>query len=256
MPLHISAEGACITNHGPVKTVNEDACLVDRVVSMISLQQAESFALFPLRTLAVADGIGGHKAGEQASSLVVGTIAKCQDFSVSTLYNLLCQTNHALFEMASQEEALQWMGATVAGLAVTDQGLVAFNVGDARVYQVQSGALTQVTLDDSLEELLKQVDPSELPPDLPRGGHVLTQSLGGTAEMRELEPHFYSIAEPAGRFLLCTDGLSSVVPHATIDQIMRENPDPADCVNALFVESMATGGTDDVTIVVMDLKLH
>lgn len=253
MPLHLTARGACITNQGPVKNVNEDACLVDRVVSMTSLEQGVPFEISPLRSLVVADGIGGQHAGEEASKYLISNLAQREDLTHAGLYYWLCQMNQTLFEMANADQSLRWMGATIAGLAVTEQGLMAFNVGDARVYQVMEGSLVQLTTDDSLEELLKHVDPSELPPDLPQGTHVLIQSVGGASEQVDLEPHFFTIANPTGRFLLCTDGLSSVVPHAAIETIIRDTQSPSECVNALFMESMVTGGMDDVTVVVMDI---
>jgi PPM family protein phosphatase len=253
MPLHLIARGACITNQGPVKNVNEDACLVDRVVSMTSLEQGVPFEISPLRTLVVADGIGGQHAGEEASRYLIASLAQREDLSYAGLYHWLCQMNQNLFEMANADRNLRWMGATIAGLAVTEQGLMAFNVGDARVYQMVENSLLQLTTDDSLEELLKHIDPSELPPDLPQGIHVLVQSVGGAPEQVELEPHFFNLSTPTGRFVLCTDGLSSVVPHNIIESIVRETKATSECVNALFMESMATGGMDDVTIVVIDV---
>ena len=182
----------------------------------------------------IADGMGGHAAGEVASLLAV----KCLSFLMETadtegaVRQSLQATNLALFDAMQQRPDLAGMGTTVAGIRFLGGEAVCFNVGDSRVYLSHTGGLRQVSEDHAVD------------------GHALTQCLGGWSS-EPLRPAVSILPlVPSSRILLCTDGLTNMVADERISEFVR-SPDPA---AKLIEAALAAGGADNATVVVIEVS--
>jgi serine/threonine protein phosphatase PrpC len=258
LPLQLIVRGAWITNRGKVRSNNEDACLAGQTHSQVCQEQAVGFELSKGTpwTLAVADGIGGHNAGEQASQRLIASLALHRECSTAGITQLLHDLNMEFCTLGRMNPTLAGMGAAVAGLCLGPDGLFAFNVGDARVYRQQDSALTQITRDDSLAQVLE--DAGQLEPDSVRGKglHVLMQSIGGRYSHQTIDPHIHTLSVgSASRFMLCTDGLTDMVPVEIMEKILSQTKVALAATNQLFAAAIAAGGRDNVTIIVADLEV-
>ncbi|MBT0994750.1 serine/threonine-protein phosphatase [Cellulomonas sp. DKR-3] len=226
------------TDRGLVREVNEDALLAYPPVFL------------------VADGMGGHDAGDLASRIAVEEFAQLAGQSAATADDI-----HSCFARTSARIRGEFTGGrqggtTVAGVAVTVHDDTAywlvFNVGDSRVYRWSEAELEQVSVDHSVvQELLDQgrieaVDASTHPER-----HVLTRALG-TGD--EPEPDYWLL--PAGlhdRLLICTDGLTRELDDADIARVLEGVSDAQDAANELVRRSLDAGARDNVSAVVVDV---
>ena len=251
------ANGAWICHTGKVRKVNEDACLFGGIFSGASTSA-------PMRAtasgkgwiIAVADGIGGHRAGAYASREVLASLAELTEFHPEGVAETLEETNRRLQQIGRIRPELEGTGAVVAGLVLGKDGLFAFNVGDARLYQQQEGQPQLITRDDSVEQFL--VNEGLLKAhDGVRSVfmHALTQCIGGSSDSHAVKPHFYPLkVVEAARFLLCTDGLTDMLAGTEIQSYLVPRRKPAAAVQALFSAAMAAGGRDNITIAVVDAE--
>jgi protein phosphatase len=207
------------------------------------------------RLLAIADGMGGHAAGEVASKLVIGVMESLdEDRNFADLLGELRDTVHEanvrIAEAVRKNGELEGMGTTLTALRFigTQVGLV--HVGDSRAYLLRGDLLSQITHDDTYVQFL--VDSGKITPDEakdhPRKSVILRALLGA-----EVEPDV-SIREarPGDRYLLCTDGLTDVVSPETIGETLRI-PDPQESADRLVDLALRGGGPDNVTVIVADV---
>jgi serine/threonine protein phosphatase PrpC len=200
----------------------------------------------PLRApvvAAVADGLGGHAAGEVAAALTVRRLAAGAQLltDADAVARLLHEINDDLYRLAAEDPARAGTGATVAGLVLTPHETLWFNVGDARAYREDGGYLGQVSVDDS--------------PTSPAGATgtgttstVVTQSLGGAPVPTAMHPHVgCRPGTDPDRWLLCSDGLSDLVPIATMERLLRDNDDLR-AVRELWAAAMNASGRDNISI--------
>ena len=232
------------TDTGRVRTANEDSIL----------------AVAPV--FAVADGMGGHAAGEVASGLAVAAVSRVVPAgSHPTLAGLVAAVqaaNQAIHDRAGQDLVLRGMGTTlcaIARLAPTDDGeprLAIVNVGDSRVYALHDHQLSQVSRDHSFVEDL--VAAGEITPEEARfhpQRNVVTRALGID---RYVEVDTWELTVRAGdRFLLCSDGLSNEVADATIEELLNSTTDPQAVADELVRRANAHGGRDNVSVVIVDV---
>lgn len=226
------------TDRGRVREVNEDALLAYPPVFL------------------VADGMGGHDAGDLASRIAVEEFAQLAGQPAASSDDV-----HACFSRTSARIRTEFTrgrqgGTTVAGVAVTEHDggwyWLVFNVGDSRVYRWSDGTLAQVSVDHSVVQEL--MDAGDLTPAAARRHperHVLTRALG-TGEPPE--PDYWLL--PAGvddRLLICTDGLTRELTDAEIGAVMRAVDDPQDAAARLVQEALQRGGRDNVSAVVVDV---
>ena len=237
MPLTISAGAA--TDVGRVRTVNED-----------------SFCVRP-RLYAVADGMGGHAAGDRASQIAVAALtdlAGTGPFDVTDLHRVLAEANDAMIEESRTIDAPRGMGTTVAGVAVVtvsgaDQWAV-FNIGDSRVYRYEDAELRQVTVDHS--EVQEMIASGRLDPAAARTyprRNVVTRSLGVSGV--ESADTWLLPMQPDQLFLICSDGLTGEVDDAEIAACLDERAAPDETARRLVDLAVAAGGSDNVTVVVL-----
>lgn len=231
---------AAATHVGRVRDHNEDAVHVGTTV------------------FAVADGMGGHAAGEVASGIAVAAIAEIADLpdlTVARIVDTVTLANRRILASAARHPEQTGMGTTIAGLALVTVGnaphWAVFNLGDSRVYRFLDGWLRQVSVDHS--EVGELLDAGLLTPAEARvhpARNVVTRSLG-----RDPMCHVDTWVFPpyAGeRFVMGTDGLSNELEPDEIAALLRANPDPARAAHALVAAAVAAGGRDNVAVVVVD----
>ncbi len=205
---------------------------------------------------AVADGMGGHAAGEVASEAAVRALGvawhACVDPTPGALAEAARAANRAVWEKAQGDGGLRGMGTTLVAVALIGEHLAVINVGDSRVYRLHDGDLSQVTTDHSLvAELVAEgqihSDEAEFHPQR----HVLTRALGVDADVG-VDLHTLD-ARPGDRLLLCSDGLSREVSDSQVAATLRRVEDPAAAARELVSEAKAQGGNDNITVVVVDV---
>jgi serine/threonine protein phosphatase PrpC len=251
------ASGAWICHTGKVRKVNEDACLFGGAFGGASTSAPMKAALKKsFWVIALADGIGGHRAGAYASREMVAGLDAASEFSCTAIGNVLHETNRKLHEVGREKPEFEGTGTAVVGLVSGPDGLFGFNVGDARLYRQQTGKLTQITDDDSVERMLIQEGLLEATDGVrSKYMHALTQSVGGSAEYHPLDPHFYPLAvKGSARFLLCTDGLTDMISLKAIESYIVPQLKPVAAVQSLFSAAMEAGGRDNITIAVVDVE--
>ena len=229
------AQISAFTHRGRVRAQNEDTIVVGDWVSPPEMDTPRVFRqpLSAPLVCAIADGMGGHSAGEVASRTAAQAVAGAGELaSLERVRACLQQIDDALNHMMVEDVALAGMGTTIAGLVLRDP-LIWFNVGDSRLYDCSGGRLAQVSVDDT--------------PAGPRSG-LITQSLGGGLPEAPV-PHVGAapLTLPA-RFLLCSDGVTDMLEDDDIADCLAL-PD-ADAVLQLFDLAMRAGGMDNVSVVV------
>ncbi|MFC0081449.1 Stp1/IreP family PP2C-type Ser/Thr phosphatase [Aciditerrimonas ferrireducens] len=225
---------------GRVRTVNEDRLL-------------ESVALF-----AVADGMGGHAGGEVAAGLAIEVLQRrfAADPTARGLVEAVRAANRVVFDRSLEDSEVRGMGTTLAAAALvpTEDGdrLVVVNVGDSRVYRYRDGQLEQMTTDHSVaEELVARGELSEAEAAVHPQRHILTRALGVAPEV---DVDAWELAPAEGeRFLLCSDGLTNEVGQEQIATVLAEVPDPQAVADRLVAMANQHGGSDNVTVVVVDV---
>lgn len=232
-------ESAAATHAGLVRTVNEDA-----------------FLALPGLVL-VADGMGGHAAGDVASALVVHTfdpLGGADHRQAGDVVKAIGEANRAILAEARRHPEKLGMGTTLSGLAVVDeagaQHWLVFNVGDSRVYRIEDGNARQLTVDHS--EVAELVASGRLSRGAVRTHplrHVITRSLGSTPP-----PYADTWLVPVAAgdlFLVCSDGLTDELDDAQIAALMLESPDVRVAATNLVEAAVRAGGRDNITVVVV-----
>ena len=206
----------------------------------------------------VADGLGGHNAGEVASALAVEAVLAGTADGVEgpeQFGNAIGAANRAVFDASQQDTGLHGMGTTVTAIVALPGpgGRVAVaNVGDSRTSLYRAGDFIRVTKDHS--RVQEMIDAGEISPDDEWGhpyGNVLTRAVG-------LEPHvevdvYVITAEPRDRFLLCSDGLIDEVREEDIAEALWRHRDPQECADRLVDMANEAGGHDNITVIVVDV---
>jgi protein phosphatase len=208
------------------------------------------------RLLAVADGMGGMAAGDVASNVVIAAMAPLDedvpgDAMVDALRSAVETANQQLRDATDANPALEGMGTTLTAMLFSGSRFGLVHVGDSRAYLLRDGEFVQVTKDDTYVQML--VDEGRISAE-EASSHpqrsLLTRALDG----RDIDPE-YSVRQalPGDRYLICSDGLSSVVSAETIGQTLREYVDPAQCVDRLVQLALRGGGPDNVTVIIADV---
>lgn len=202
----------------------------------------------------VADGMGGHKAGDYASAYTVNAIEREVEMSedqqpVKILNNAVRCANREIFEKARAEEDFAGMGTTVVVATVTDNVLVVGNVGDSRLYVI-SDTIKQVTKDHSLvEEMIKvgeiKREDARLHPDK----NIITRAVGAEADV--IVDFFEVELNDRDVVLMCSDGLTNMVPDEEILSIVKSKNDVKDIADELVSIANHNGGKDNIGVVVL-----
>lgn len=251
------ASGAWICHSGMVRKVNEDACLFGGAFSGASTSAPVKASLDRDHwIIALADGIGGHRAGAYASREVLKCLESASDHTPEGIRQVLFAENHRLNSIGKERPDLDGTGAVVVGIVTGPEGIFGFNVGDARLYRQHAGRLKLITQDDSVEQLLVNEGLIKEQEGIRSSYmHALTQSIGGSSEHHLIDPHVYPLTVArCARFLLCTDGLTDMISSREMEGFVVSQAKPAAAVQALFSAAMEAGGNDNITIAVVDIE--
>jgi serine/threonine protein phosphatase PrpC len=254
MTAPVLLRATALTHQGAVRASNQDTVAVGDWIASESMTAPvirDHRIGAPLISL-VADGMGGHAAGEVASRAVAEHLSRraAEASDEVALAALVRDADAELYALMRERPAWRGMGTTVAGISITPRGLMAFNVGDSRVYRIDDDGLVQLSTDDT---------PG---PKLPDGrtavytSSIITQVLGGygpDAPSDRIVPHVLHKAPVAGaRYLICSDGLTDLVDRATIETTLT--PDDRTSARALFETAMARGGNDNISLILLRIR--
>jgi len=208
----------------------------------------------------VADGMGGHAAGEVASEMAVQIVARAllqlesvvQPDAVDRTAQSLRDANRAIYDRMLAENDKQGMGTTASVLLMSDGRYLIGQIGDSRIYMLRDGALIQLTKDHSYVQ--EQVDAGLLTPEQARYhpySNVITRCVGAG---ESVEPDLYAgEVKPGDVFLVASDGLTGMVDDRRLQQILLARSGPGRIVDSLIAEANGRGGLDNITAIVVQV---
>jgi PPM family protein phosphatase len=209
------------------------------------------------RLLAIADGMGGQAAGEVASSEVISTLVTLDDDVpgsdiLTSLGHAVQRANDQLRAMVEEDPQLEGMGTTLTALLWTGQRLGLVHVGDSRAYLLRDGLLTQITQDHTwVQRLVDEGRITEEEATTHPQRSLLMRALGSGDHV---EPDLSIREVRAGdRYLICSDGLSGVVSHQTLEETLASYQGPQETVQELIQLALRGGGPDNITVIIADV---
>ncbi|MDP9168751.1 MAG: protein phosphatase 2C domain-containing protein [Actinomycetota bacterium] len=228
------------TDVGLVRKRNEDAILVagwlsqTREGSLVTMD----FAPAPPFACAVADGMGGHVGGDLASRVALTVVSeRALDWRTEQdIAATLLDTSEQVRAVGDDAD-LRGLGTTIAGLCLTDESIVVFNVGDSPVFSITDGVLTQISVDDSVFDTDG------------RPTNIITQSLG---QFPPVQPHLVALPRNAGAYLLCSDGVSGVMTPDELRAAVRQ-PDLDDVADTIIATTRANGAHDNFSFLIVEI---
>ncbi len=234
-----------ITHRGKLRDRNEDALLLNDMVvqeevmtSPLCFEREGDHLIF-----AVADGLGGHAAGEMASRFALQTLMELRPKGSEDIIRALHKARDRLEEFARENAYAYGLGTALAGLVLSDEGTFVFNVGDCRVYGLEDEKIQRLTVDHTeIERLVRLGYISEEEAKTHPNRHLLTSALIGSPSFEEFEVHIGK-ANSYKSFLICSDGLWE----ATQDYELFLSP------SELLLLALKRGGRDNISILRVDL---
>ncbi len=204
---------------------------------------------------AVCDGVGGHAAGEVASAIAVRTISQLAPDTAddARLGAAVEEANSAIISAAQSGQGRDGMGCTASAVVIDGSRMAVAHVGDSRVYLLSGGVLVRITHDHSYVEEL--VDAGEITADEARvhpSRSIITRALGSDPDM--YADHFTLDVHAGDRIIICSDGLSSMVPDAKIESVAISCATPQAAADTLVSAALEGGGHDNVTVIVVDVE--
>lgn len=256
--LHIFA----ISDVGKVRENNEDCFIAGGIVEKSPVELfIPHRGLFLMRyglLCAVADGMGGHSAGEVASSVALGLLAehvfkmpgdKSADSIRAFLSDAIRRIHAYINDLGEREGELKGMGTTLTGFFLTMGTPIYFHVGDSRLYRYRGGDLIQLTTDHSVESL--SAKPILLGVERVKSGMIYNALGGGAGQYCEPEIKPFDFREN-DICMLCTDGLSDMLALEEIEMVFRRGASLKDTASELLSAAYNAGGIDNITIVLVE----
>lgn len=255
---------AALSHPGEAREINEDRYSVSQYVRE-SDQHPATLAI-------VADGIGGHQAGEVAAQMAVDSVSESiaasqGDDPVADLSQAVIKAGRNITSTSTTDHELQGMGSTLAAVLVVDGSLYTVSVGDSRIYLLRGGAITQISVDHTwVQEAINHgILTAEEARNHPNA-HVLHRHLGGEKDpipdtrlrLSEEESDEDSDANqglrllPSDQLLLCSDGLTDLVEDSEIQEVLSEHT-PEEAVKRLVDIARSRGGHDNITVVAISV---
>lgn len=227
------------TDVGSVRENNEDSYYIPGSVENLFI---------------VADGMGGHLAGETASSMAVSLVSEylmeASDIEIEQrLINAVKIANHEIYKLSSEDLKYRGMGTTLTLAYVHNDDLYYVNIGDSRMYKINENEIKQITVDDSYVGYLIQIGEitEDEAKDHPKK-NVLTKALG---TMEEVDVKVEKIKLDDSKYLLCSDGLTNMINNKNIGDIILNN-DLEVASKKLIDEAIKNGGIDNITFIIMN----
>jgi PPM family protein phosphatase len=269
-PLSVTAFG--LTDKGNVRPNNEDQFLIAELTKAMHVRQTSlpepkvKTAEERAHLFLVADGMGGHSAGERASALAVVAIehftlnsfkwffdsnTKDAQAVLAEFQSALNRADAQILAEASSHPELSGMGTTVTMAFHLGTQLCLVHAGDSRAYVFREGALHQVTEDHTvMADMVRTgaIQPEEVAKHPLR--HVITNVVGGSELGVAVEAHALEV-QAGDRLLLCSDGLSEAVPNDKIRTVLEMEPEPKAAAQTLLAQALARGAPDNVTLVIV-----
>lgn len=243
-----------MTTNSNKNTAGQDISFGSRTdIGYVRDHNEDSLIIIP-PLFAVADGMGGHEAGEIASEITVNTLAELapSHLDAEGLTAAVEAANYNVMKAPRQGIGRDGMGTTLTAAMLEGERLLIAQVGDSRAYLLHKGHLQQITRDHSL--MADLIEAGQITPEEARvhpNRSVITHAIGSDIHMR---PDIYELNVDAGdRILLCSDGLSSMISNNAIESIMRRQSDAQHCADELVTAALENGGADNVTVVVADV---
>ena len=232
--MTVRAVVAAGTDIGHVREGNEDSFLAEE----------------PL--FAVADGMGGHRGGEVASSLALETIERMFAHGEGELVEQVREANRAVFERSTLDRAVAGMGTTLTAALLEGDHIRLAHVGDSRAYLVRDGRLRLLTEDHTLvHRMVLEGELTEAEAEVHPHRSILTRALGVDPDVEVDE---ITLEVRAGdRLLLCSDGLTGMLPEPRVEEILGAEVEPQRAVDRLIREANDAGGVDNITAIVIAL---
>lgn len=268
-PLAVRAFG--LTDRGKVRRTNQDQFLVAALRKALEVRHtslpapAVQFSDDQCHLFVVADGMGGHSGGEEASALAIGSVeafilatfkwfeqvhSKGQDQLLADFQEALSGANTRVLAEAAERPGLHGMGTTLTLAYSHNDMLFVAHVGDSRCYLFRHGGLYRLTRDHTLAE--EMVRCGILRAEEAAGHHwrhIITNVVGGDSPEVTVEVHKVQL-EAGDAVLLCSDGLTNHVGDEGIADILRAEPDPERACRVLTARANEAGGEDNITVVV------
>jgi len=234
----IQVRASSLTDVGRVRERNEDACFAGRHV------------------FAVADGLGGHQAGEVASDLALASVRALDQTdarpAAKGIADAVRKGNRAVHDRAESDESLQGMGTTMTAVVISGDTAFIAHVGDSRCYLIRGGAISQLSRDHTL--VARMVSEGRLTPEQAEAHpqrSVLTRALGAD---RDVDVDELRITVMDGdRLLLCSDGLTGMLSDDEIRDFVTGGSDLDEICRRLIDAANERGGLDNITVVVIDV---
>ena len=203
----------------------------------------------------VADGMGGHRAGDQASKMAIDIAVDFIKKStienpIAVLKRAMIFANNEIYKTASRDPDLRGMGTTMVAAVCQDEKLYVANIGDSRLYAIGDD-IRQITMDHSLvEELIRDGKLERKKGRNHPEKNIITKAMGSK---EEVIPDFFEIdINPEDKYLLCSDGLSNMVEDDEIRDIVIDNEDLRDTAQALIDRANYYGGADNISVVIIE----
>ncbi len=258
--------------------MSHDVFVLSDVGRVREHNEDDSLVLPGCQVYVVADGMGGHASGEVASRLSVESIEEfygdqaltkrlrslyrtlksdgdaggARTFQEFRLRSAIEYGNRQIYMHACQDEQLADMGTTIVGVAFAGKRVYVAHVGDSRAYRYRDGSTEQLTEDHSLANEFIRLNVLRRE-DLPRFPYknVIVRALGLQEEVTV--DTLYRTARPGDRFMLCSDGLTDLVPDKEINEILDANPGASAASEQLVARALDYGGVDNITVLVVDV---
>jgi len=218
-----------------------------------------------IQSYAIADGMGGHRAGEVASREAVTLFCRLLKESENTqqlrsvevcseqIKNVIDQVNAHIYQLGKSDEEMRGMGTTLCVIQFVEQGIIYAHVGDSRIYRMRDKRLEQLTTDHSLvRDLIElgQLNDQQVPEFLYK--NIITRAVGTEPYVQPVIK--FSEVHPGDIYLMCTDGLSDMLFREEIEAILNLAPSPAEAVNKLVASANARGGYDNITVIYLQVQ--
>lgn len=245
-----NVKAVVVSDLGNIRTNNEDMGLFFKIADENVLREKGYM-------LIVADGMGGHQAGEVASRMATDII--CREYfnqnNTSVEKNLekaLTLANKTIFEKASSQKAFQGMGTTCTVLVVIDQDVYYAHVGDSRAYIQKGNSIMQITEDHTyVQQLVNNGDITAAEAAVHPKRNILTNAMGTKPELRIDTGKSKYIFENNNRLLLCSDGLYDYLNDEELNKILIDNS-LKNAASAMVDQAKSRGGHDNITVVLVE----